>query len=181
MAAPGSGATTPRISIEEDVQEAISDVGDDDYTGEADGERPAYERTLVLKRGAGGKLGMHLGEWDQGPGGVIVDSVEPGGPADRCGVRENDVLVAVNDVPALKLGLEGVAEVIHGCPDRFPVVVAQEIKLLAARAGRQAEVQKRRLTLQLEKEKAEMQVLFTPAVYHKSSPFDPRCPGSHGS
>jgi predicted metalloprotease with PDZ domain len=170
---------TPKISVDEITEPASA--FEDDYTGEADGERPAYERTLVLKRGAGGKLGMHLGEWEQGVGGgVIVDSVEPGGPADKCGVRENDVLVAVDDVPALKLDLEGVADVIHGCPDRFPVVVAQEIKLLAARAARQGDVQAQHLAEQLEKEKAAMQVRARVDLHladtHRRSTFPPPRP-----
>ena len=59
------------------------------------GLRPS--RTKQLLKVVGGKIGITLSSHDRGPG-VLVSALEYGGQAHRLGIREGDVILAVNGV-----------------------------------------------------------------------------------
>lgn len=64
-------------------------------------------------------------------GGVEVQSIEPGGPADHAGILEKDVILALNDRPATTI------DELHKLLTELPVGVASTVTLL--RGGRRFE------------------------------------------
>jgi len=76
--------------------EAIAAVDHDSHVEfKVWGLRPS--RTKQLLKVVGGKIGITLSSHDRGPG-VLVSALEYGGQAHRLGIREGDVILAVNGV-----------------------------------------------------------------------------------
>lgn len=58
----------------------------------------ARQELLALQQTKGAVLGIGLGNWADGPvEGLNVLSVSPGGPAERAGLRAEDLLISIND------------------------------------------------------------------------------------
>lgn len=152
-------AGAPNVVADADSNNANvgGDDADENLLVPHDEAKMAYERVLVVKRGPAGKLGMHLADWEQGGTGVIVDSVAQSGPADRCGVKANDVLISIDDKPVLDKNKGEVAEIIHNCGERFAVVVSQEVKLLAMRIAEEAKAAKDNVAAEVAREMSLLQ------------------------
>eukprot|EP00035_Acanthoeca_spectabilis_P040169 m.67793 g.67793 ORF g.67793 m.67793 type:complete len:1775 (-) comp9882_c0_seq1:87-5411(-) len=152
-------AGAPNVVADADSNNANvgGDDADENLLVPHDEAKMAYERVLVVKRGPAGKLGMHLADWEQGGTGVIVDSVAQSGPADRCGVKANDVLISIDDKPVLDKNKGEVAEIIHSCGERFAVVVSQEVKLLAMRIAEEAKAAKDNVAAEVAREMSLLQ------------------------
>ena len=79
------------------LEEAAREVAE--LSGEAAGDDAyrAFEYFVPGRRRA--MLGVNIGGTEPGGGGVRVESVSPGGPAEEAGVKAGDVIVAVGSTP----------------------------------------------------------------------------------
>lgn len=84
-------------------------------------------RVKVLSSGSAANLAVALGAFllmqaaFQGPSGVIVAKVAPGGPADQAGVKAWDVVIALNDMTFTEL--KTLAKTLKGLGDNTTVSV----------------------------------------------------------
>ncbi len=65
---------------------------------------PTDPRATPSPRGQIPRLGVRPGNYESEDGGLLVDGVTPGGPADRAGIKEGDVIVAIAGHPVKNIG-----------------------------------------------------------------------------
>lgn len=65
---------------------------------------PTDPRAQVAPRSQMPRLGIRPGNYESEDGGVLVDGVTPGGPAERAGIKEGDVIVAIAGEPVRNIG-----------------------------------------------------------------------------
>jgi hypothetical protein len=64
----------------------------------------AHSTTPTTPRQQGPRLGVRPGNYESEDGGVLVDGVTPGGPAEKGGVKDGDVIVEIAGKPVKNIG-----------------------------------------------------------------------------
>ena len=102
--AAAATAAEPAASVEQRLQDAqrrLEDAAREiaELSGEAAGPEsfPQFEYFVPGPRRA--MLGVNLGGAEPNGGGVRIESVSPGGPAEEAGVKAGDVIVAIESKP----------------------------------------------------------------------------------
>jgi S1-C subfamily serine protease len=92
----GQGSVEERLA---DAQRRLEDAARDvaELSSEAGGAPGQFEYFMPGPRRA--MLGVNLGGAEPSGGGVRVESVSPGGPAEAAGVKAGDVIVAIGEKP----------------------------------------------------------------------------------
>jgi S1-C subfamily serine protease len=58
----------------------------------------------AVTRPTGPRLGIRPGNYESEDGGVLVEGVSPGGPAEKGGVKDNDIIVEIGGKPVKNIG-----------------------------------------------------------------------------
>ena len=99
-------------------------------------------------------------------GGLRIESVTPGGPADEAGIQVGDILISVEGQSALELGTSGTRDVVRG-------EEGTDVHLTIRRDGKDMELTVTRRSIETEVASCEM--LDGKIGYIKIANFDNRC------
>lgn len=99
-------------------------------------------------------------------GGLRIESVTPGGPADEAGIQVGDILISVEGQSALELGTSGTRDVVRG-------EEGTDVHLTIRRDGKDMELRVTRRSIETEVASCEM--LDGKIGYIKIANFDNRC------
>ena len=119
---------TPKSDIEDGIYKGmLSALNDEDpYATYYTVDEMADE--LTDSRGSFGGIGVHITE-DEETGGIFVVKTEKNGPADKAGIKANDIIVMADDVSLIGMDLETAAD------DHIKGEIGTSVKLTVLRNG----------------------------------------------